>query len=132
MIDNKQIVERFFRTFNERNWNDLPSILTPDCAHGADYGPKYTGIKDITSHYEAFIENGAESKWLLDRMTAEEDVVVVEFRWASNHVIEMLDIPPTGKRFQLPVVFILDFEKGKIQKIRALFSYRLYKQILAE
>ncbi|NIM44661.1 MAG: hypothetical protein GTO54_03360 [Nitrososphaeria archaeon] len=130
MTDNKNLVERFFKVFNKRDWDALPELLTSDCVHGSDFSSFQR--EDIVSHYKSFIANGADSKWHLDRMTGEGDVVVVEFRWSSNHVIEMLGIPPTGKKFELPVVFVIDFEDGKIKRIRSLYSYELYQQILSQ
>jgi len=130
VTDRKKIVERFFKTFNQRDWESLPEILTSDCIHGSDFA-SYQG-NEIVPHYESFIEGGADSKWHIDRMISEGDVVVVEFRWSSNHVKEMLGIPPTGKQFELPVVFIIDFDDEKIKRIRAMYSYEKYQQILSQ
>ena len=49
-----------------------------------------------------------------EEMVAEEDKVVVRWKWGGTHKGEFMGIPPTGKKVMITGISILRFEGGKI------------------
>ena len=119
--DNEKVVESWFDAFNRQDWDSYADHLTDDCI----YHDQYEGTQ-TKEELVARMPNQdylADSKVLrIDKMISSGDSVAVEWTWKTKHVGEYYGIPATGKTITLPVIFILDLNDGKIQKIRNMHN----------
>ena len=58
----------------------------------------------------------------VERIISEDDVVVVETTWSGDHTQDMMGIPASGKHFEIPMVFIMEFRAGLIKSIKSIFN----------
>lgn len=71
-------------------------------------------LATITEHEAIRVATLLGREWkLLDTFVA-GDVIVCYVQWHGVHVGEYMGLPPTGKEFAVPVVFIYRFQNGKI------------------
>jgi steroid delta-isomerase-like uncharacterized protein len=68
----------------------------------------FEGLPDIECH--------------LDRLVSEGGVVMAECTVTGTHTGNLFTIPATNRKLVLPVVFVFDVAKGKIQKWSSYFD----------
>ena len=119
MSNNKQVAEAFWKAVNERDWDSFVDYLTPDC----EYVYSNTkGKQAVLSHFKD--GGGMDMNFYqnVERITAEDDVAVVETTWSGNHTQDMMGIPASGRRFDVPMVFIMEFRDELISSIKSMFN----------
>ena len=126
-IFNKAVATAFWNSVNERNWNTFLSLLAPDCEY---IYANAKGKQAVLDRFKSVGGMAMDFHQSVDRLTAEEDRVVVETRWSGNHTQDLMGYPPTGTRFEVPMVFIMEFEKGLVKRIKTIFNEPdLYRQL---
>lgn len=74
----------------------------------------------VTNEQRAF----PDVRLIINDMIAEDDKMAVSFTFTGTFKGDFMGIPPTGKKFSLPIVILYRFKEGK--EIEAqVFSNRL-------
>ena len=68
-----------------------------------------------------------DGKWSIPRVISKGNVVAVEILVEGTHTGEFLDIPATGKKIDIHVVWFVDFnEEGKIERVIDYWNERRF------
>ena len=119
MSNNKHVAEAFWNAANNRDWDSFLKYLTPDC----EYVYSNTkGKQAVLSHFKDGGGKDMNFHQKVERITAEDDVTVVETLWSGDHTQDMMGIPASGRRFEVPMVFIMEFRDGLISSIKSMFN----------
>jgi predicted ester cyclase len=119
---NKAIVRRFYKAFEDNNLEALKEILTPDLvAYNLNPQNRDEHIQGVRTWHEAFSENRFE---ILDQI-AEGDLVAsqVVMRCIHNKA-SFQGVSPSGKVLEIPALTLEKIRDGKIVE-RWVYSDRL-------
>jgi steroid delta-isomerase-like uncharacterized protein len=119
MSNNKQVAKAFWKAVNERDWDSFLDYLTPDCEY---IYANLKGKQAVLSRFKDGTGIDMNFHQKVERITAEDDVVVVETTWSGEHTQDMMGIPASGRRFEVPMVFIMEFRDGLISSIKSMFN----------
>ena len=98
--------------FNKGNLDALDDCFAPDyLEHQFDLPPTLEGFKGSIRYLR---NTFAEFSLTIEDMIAQEDMVWMRMTGRGTHSQEFMGRPPTGKSFEITVVDICRFEKGKI------------------
>ena len=120
MTDNKTVAQAFWDALNTQNWDKLASLITSDFQHDNDVD-FYYGKDASIDLFKAMSIEGLDFFQKMDRVTAEGDIVVCEATWSGNHIMDVLGVPATGKYFECPVVYVMEFDQGLVKRLRSVF-----------
>lgn len=113
--------EEIMRKFIDSGEKGDPSIvlkfLSDDVKYIDAYGIKYdkSGILSLFSRLSSL---WSDREYRLDNWAIKGNTVWVESTNMMTHVNEFHGIPPTNKRIENQIVWIMEFEAGKIVQIR--------------
>ena len=121
MSDNKKVASEFWDALNNHNWEKLALVVTPDFQHDNDVD-YYYGRDEIVEMFKGMAATeGLDYYQHIDRVTAEGEVVICEATWSGNHIMDVVGVAATGKSFECPVVYVMEFEQGLIKRLRSVF-----------
>lgn len=93
--ENKDVVRRYLNAFNDRDRETMREVLAEDVVeHGVHeelHGPEEV-IEYLNMHFKTFPDYSGEA----GLVTAEDDVVAVQYTVEGTHTGEYQDIEPTG------------------------------------
>ena len=119
MSNNQQVTEAFWKAVNQRDWDSFLTYLTTDCEY------LYANAKGKQAVLERFNQSGGVEMNFhqnVERITSERDVTVVETIWSGDHTQVMMGIPASGKHFEIPMVFVMEFRDRLIKSIKSIFN----------
>jgi predicted ester cyclase len=119
---NKAIVRRFYKAFEDNNLEELKVILAPNLvAYNLNPQNLAEHIQGIRTWHESFSENRFE---ILDQI-AEGDLVASQVLMRCNHnKASFQGVPPSGKTIEIPALTLERIKDGKIVE-RRVYSDRL-------
>jgi len=129
--ENEKIVEKIFEARNSQDWDAMMSHYADDVTVIKVLGTiwdKEQERKFMVSIADAY--GPMESR--VDRMISQGNTVVVEWTNTATHKSEWFGIPATNKRWEIPGVFIIDFEDGKVKLLKYYWNQRRLEQFLRE
>jgi steroid delta-isomerase-like uncharacterized protein len=115
-IDNKAIVSRFFEEVcNGRKLAVADEIFTTNHTYhdpsSPGIGPGPAGMKQLISTYQnAF----ADAHWFVDETLTAGDTVITRWTARATQTAELQGIPATGKKVEVPGIWIHRIAGGKI------------------
>jgi predicted ester cyclase len=114
--ENKAVVRRLFQeVFNEKRLDRADEFVAPGYIdHGAVPGqaPGLEGAKQ--QRWAMYFAAIPDMHATIDDMVAEGDKVTVRYTVRGTHQGQLLNIPPTGKRFQMEAISIYRLADWKI------------------
>ena len=129
MTNNKALAEKFLKAANEGDLETLATLVADDCYFRHS---DVSGKEQVVQHFKS----DPELKWgqRIRRFTAEDNVVVVETTWHGNvagpYFEYLLGEKITGKKFELPMVMIMEFENGLLKTLNCVFNELQIKRSL--
>jgi steroid delta-isomerase-like uncharacterized protein len=119
---NKAVVRRFYKAFEEQDMRALEDVLAPDLsAYNPNVQNRDQHLQGIKTWNASFSDNHFE---VLEQVAA-EDTVVSRVTLHSRHTkAPFMGILATGEAYELPAVSIEKIKNGKIVE-RRVFSERL-------
>jgi ketosteroid isomerase-like protein len=126
MSNLEQIVQTYYRAFNERNFAAYGELFTSDTVVEAP-GARLVGVEGVQMFDRGWLEAFPKARIEAFRMTTAGDVVV-SGNWfhAGPHQGTLKtaagDIPPTGVHFEAPYCSLFELQAGKIKLQRLLFD----------
>jgi steroid delta-isomerase-like uncharacterized protein len=111
----KAAISRFYEeVFNQGNYDAIDDLLSDDFTEHEQLPPGIPPGKDapralITMMRSAFPDLHASVEDLLQ----DGDKVISRVRFSGTHQGEFMGIPPTGNRFDVPAIDIIEFRDGK-------------------
>jgi ketosteroid isomerase-like protein len=131
MTNNKELAVKFWKAANEGDLDILSTLVSDDCRF---LHSDVSGKKQVVQHFKPDPQRKGEQR--VQRFTADGDVVVVESIWSGNaygpYFDSLMGKTSSGKRFEVPIVTIMEFKNGLIKTFNAVFNELELKQILTE
>ena len=115
MSDNKATMLRLYEeVFSGGNLEVIDELLADDFVEHEELPPGIPQGKGapralVTMMRGAFPDFHAA----VEEMLEDGDKVITRARFSGTHQGEFMGIPPTGKRFDIPVIDIVEFRDGK-------------------
>ena len=124
-------VEEIYKAWNRHDLDVMMGHFSDDMirisASGARYDKKGM-LEDMASFLSIFPDTYAR----IDRMVCQAYTVWAEFTITGTHKKELFGIPATGKKIEIPVVWILDFEDSKVKLCKEFWNHRKLMLELSE
>jgi steroid delta-isomerase-like uncharacterized protein len=115
--ENKAIVERFWKVWEEGNIDLVDELLaadhvnhnpaTPDQPAGAE------GVREVVTMFRSAMP---DLKVVIEDMIAEGDKVVVRYTLEGTHEGELFGVPPTGRRLSIKSIAVERVSEGKLRE----------------
>jgi steroid delta-isomerase-like uncharacterized protein len=115
--ENKAIVERFWKVWEEGNIDLVEELLaadhvnhnpaTPDQPAGAE------GVREVVTMFRSAMP---DLKVVIEDMIAEGDKVLVRYTLEGTHEGELFGIPPTGRRLSIKSMAVERVSEGKLRE----------------
>lgn len=126
-------VQRYYRCFNEKDWEGMLALLSDDIRHEVNQGDARVGI----DHYRAFLAHMDEcyDERLDDLMFFTEPSgrrVACEF--TVHGVYKKTDgdlVPAHGQRYTLPAGAFLEVSNGKITRVTTYYNLPLWINLVS-
>lgn len=120
----KSLVERYYQSFNEKNYEGMLELLSEDVVHDINQGKRIPGKK-------AFKEFLARMDFLYDENLTEIVVMAddsdkraaAEFMVNGTYKNSDEGLPPArGQKYRLPVGCFFDIKDGKITRVSNYYN----------
>ncbi|MBJ7594170.1 MAG: ester cyclase [Candidatus Dormibacteraeota bacterium] len=122
----ESIVERHYRAFVDKNWDEAAAMMSPDVETQMPGSPPLKGIEPFIAYTQVFITAFPDARMTLDRCVEGANLVIAEGKFIGTHTgplaSPMGEIPPTGKHLELPFTDVFEVEDGKVTKHRVYFD----------
>ncbi len=115
--ENKAIVQRFWKVWEEGNIDLVDELLaadhvnhnpaTPDQPAGAE------GVREVVNMFRSAMP---DLKVVIEDMIAEGDKVVVRYTLEGTHEGELFDVAPTGQRLSIKSIAVERVSESKLQE----------------
>ena len=129
--NNKALAAKFWKAANEGDLEILASLVADDCYF---IHSDVRGKEQVVQHFN--LDPKPDWGQRIGRMIAENNIVVVESIWhgkaAGPYFDYLLEGKSTGKQFELPMVFIMEFEEGLLKTFNEFFNELDLKRSLTE
>jgi steroid delta-isomerase-like uncharacterized protein len=113
------VAKAMIDAINERNLDALDDLVAADvrrhCAATPD--AKVTNLAEFKAFLESDFAAVPDSVITVDVIFGNDEYVAMRAIYAGTQSGPMGPFPPSGKRFELPYIGILEFEEGKIAQI---------------
>ncbi len=110
---NKTITRQHMEQLDKRNLAGASEL----CRQGArwyGFGPEPLDLEGWKAAIKTFFEGFPDSRFPLDDVIAEGDLVAVRHSFRGTHQGEFQGIPPTGVKVTVPAIVIYRIVDGKI------------------
>jgi steroid delta-isomerase-like uncharacterized protein len=119
MADAVSIARQYVEGWNSRDWDLWRKLLHPEYSYTGGDGQTQKGPQvglDLGQMYAAAFPNGKlEIKHI---HAAGDNTAIVEFVARGIHEGNLMDIPATGRKLELPVCMVVEVKDGKIHAER--------------
>jgi steroid delta-isomerase-like uncharacterized protein len=114
----RTMVETHYRGVSEGDLDLAASVFAPDVVTIDPGAGRMDGLEAFRAYGEAFLRAFPDGRLTADRLVAETaDTIVVEGRFSGTHTGPLAgpdgDVPPTGRRLELPFVDVFDARDGR-------------------
>jgi len=129
--NNKSLAKKFWKAANEGDLETLATLVADDCYF---LHSDVNGKEQVVQHFNP----DPKPDWgqRIGRMIAEDNIVVVESVWHGKangpYFDYLLGEKSTGKQFELPMIFIMEFEDGLLKTFNEFYNELDLKRSLTE
>ncbi|HTM03433.1 MAG TPA: ester cyclase [Vicinamibacterales bacterium] len=105
---------------------DIAAVMqmhTADCIVESPLGGNATGHEAIRKVYEAWLAAFPDAEWAVEPPIVDGDRVAQATTVTGSDIGGFMGLPPTGKRFTLPIVFLLVVRDGRIHYERRIYDF---------
>jgi steroid delta-isomerase-like uncharacterized protein len=114
--DNRELVRRYLKAFNDRDHETLSELLADDVVeHGVH--EELHGPEEIIDFLQSYFDTFPDYSGSTDAMIAEGETVAVRYSAAGTHSGEYQDVEPTGKTAEWSGMAMYRIEDDSIAEI---------------
>lgn len=122
----QSIVERHYRGLDEKNWDEITAMMSPDVETIAPGSPPLKGIEPFLEYVKGFVRAFPDAHMQLSSTVEDGSRIIAEGAFVGTHTGPLAspngDIPATGKRLELPFADVFEVDDGKVTKHRVYFD----------
>lgn len=119
----RQLFDRRRDAFNRRDAEALTQDHSECCVLESPVAGQVTGRAAIENVYRGFFKSFPDLVMENTELLVENDRAVQVATVAGTNFGGFMDLPPTGKQFRFPVVFIYRFENGQIVHEKRVYDF---------
>ncbi len=119
---NKAVVKEMFDRITSGNVKDVAKIFAPDWVNLDPALPPLMGLEGAKQLLTLFSTAFPASRVELVCLAGEGDKVAVHFSFSGTHKGTFLNVPPTGKSFNVTGTGIFRLKDGKLVENRVVFD----------
>jgi steroid delta-isomerase-like uncharacterized protein len=126
--ENKEIVRKLGEAFNTKDLAAIGDLIAPDFV---DHDLNIKGWESYKQFINRFFKGFPDVHQTLLNMTAEENRVVMHFKYTGTHTGEFMGVAPTSKKINLRAIVTWRIEDHKIvEKGSQVWDFLdMYKQL---
>ena len=125
MADTKALATLALKLTDQQDWAGREALLTPDCDFRTPAGVA-RGRAATTAYSQPFMTAFPDSRHLVDLITSDGNVAVVEGSWVATHAGPLStpngDVPATGTEITLPFVLVAQVEGELVASMHVYFD----------
>ena len=125
MSEARELAEKHVSAFNERAWSGAHELYAPDLVMIEPSGTTH-GIEPYLQTAKGFITAMPDSRMDVTAIIESGDRVVVEGTYSGTHTGPLGtprgEVPPTGRKLNLPLCDVIEVAAGRITRIRAYYD----------
>lgn len=112
---NKELVRELYRTlYEEKSFDAVSEYYAPDAIRHGGLQGSIEGHTALQGYLQAALGGFSDIEITELHCLAEEDIVAYDFEMAMTHSGEMLEIPPTGNRFEITNAALFRIDDGYV------------------
>jgi steroid delta-isomerase-like uncharacterized protein len=115
MSDNKATMQRVYEEiFSQGKLDVIDELLADDFVEHEELPPGIPPGKESPRALVGMLRNAfPDFRATVEEMLEDGDKVIIRARFSGTHQGEFMGIPPTGKKFDVAVIDIIEFRDGK-------------------
>jgi len=117
------LLQARFSALNTRDVTALMSVHAADSVVDSPLGGHAKGSEAIRKVYEAWLASFPDAQFEAEAPIVDGDRVAQVAMVTGTDMGGFMGLPPTGKRFTMPMVFLVDIKDGKIQHERRVYDF---------
>jgi len=117
------LVERRFAAFNSRDIETLMSVHAVDGVVDSPLGGHAKGPEAIRKVYDAWMASFPDAQFEIESPIVDGDRVALVAMVKGTDMGGFMGLPPTGKKFTMPIVFFITIKDGKFQHERRVYDF---------
>jgi len=127
-MNNTQIVENYYRAFNEKRFSDMLALLHPDVVHDINQGERQQGRETFARFMEGMNRHYDENLTQMVIMgSADGKRASAEFVCNGTYLSTADGLPPArGQKYSLPVGAFFDFRDGLISRVTNYYNLQTW------
>jgi steroid delta-isomerase-like uncharacterized protein len=121
-----EIVSLLDRRFTSLNNRDLANLMAVHAANGvvdSPLGGHAAGTESIRKVYDAWLASFPDAQFEVEPPIVDGDRVAQVATVTGTDRGGFMGLPPTGKKFSMPMVFLFTIKDGKIQHERRMYDF---------
>jgi steroid delta-isomerase-like uncharacterized protein len=117
------LLDRRFAALNGRDLTTLMAVHAADGVVDSPLGGHAKGLEAIRKVYEAWLASFPDALFEAEAPIVDGDRVAQVTMVNGTDMGGFMGLPPTGKRFTMPMVFLFVMKDGKIQHERRVYDF---------
>jgi steroid delta-isomerase-like uncharacterized protein len=117
------VLELRFAALNSRDMATLMSLYAVDGIVDSPLGGHAKGSEAIRKVYDAWLASFPDAQFAAEPAIVDGDRVAQATMVNGTDMGGFMGLPPTGKRFAMPMVFLFVFKNGKIHHERRVYDF---------
>jgi len=112
---NERVVWEIVNAINSQDLDALLDLLADDLTAFLSGFDERVDKEEIRECWAGWYEPFPDLTYRVDRMVSQGNTVVMEATASGTHKGEFLGIPATNKKVEARVIWVVDFEAGKVR-----------------
>ena len=117
------LLDRRFTALNNRDLTALMTVHDPKGVVDSPLGGHATGSEAIRKVYDAWLASFPDAQFEIEPPIVDGDRVAQVATVTGTDSGGFMGLPPTGKKFSMPMVFLFTMKDGKIQHERRVYDF---------
>ena len=117
------LLDRRFTALNNGDLTTLMTVHDPQGVVDSPLGGHATGIEAIRKVYDAWFASFPDAQFEIESPIVDGDRVAQVATVTGTDSGGFMGLPPTGKKFSMPMVFLFTMQDGMIQHERRVYDF---------
>jgi steroid delta-isomerase-like uncharacterized protein len=121
MADNEQQLRKLIELTNQHDVEAIQGLLADDMR----FTNPITGASDregMRNIHSTIFKAFPDIQYGVDRMIVSDNTYVMECTLTGTHQNDLMGVPPTNKRIELPAAFVIDMSDGRVTTWNSYFD----------
>jgi steroid delta-isomerase-like uncharacterized protein len=117
------LLDRRFTALNNRDLTTLMTVHDPQGVVDSPLGGHATGTEAIRKVYDSWLASFPDAQFEIEPPIVDGDRVAQVATVTGTDTGGFMGLPPTGKKFSMPMVFLFTMQDGMIRHERRVYDF---------